>query len=572
MTMTHFFLSFLQRNIVVTVVILTILMVRLFIRKCPKKYSYMLWSVLGIRMMFDLHVSSAFSLFNLFKLFHMDNNMRENLPVINQMVRPAINAVARNQTVTVNENQQPVVTNIPLADVGNVGFMQLLPTILMFVWGVGMAVLLVHGFIRYIRLKRKVRFAVKKHENVYECDDIDSPFVLGIIRSRIYIPFHLDECRLDYILEHEKYHVKRYDPVTRLAAFILLIIYWMNPLVWVAFSCFIRDQEMSCDEAVLLKYGNNIKQMYSQSLLQFATEHKRYTFSPLSFGESGASKRIKNILSYKKPKRWIVVIGVLAILGVICSCLTNSKEAEKKEEPASQVNHFHTRYSEEEIKELGILYYEMKNQHYYIENLSTELTYPEDNRIQIRLYESNGHTLAMYDVDADTLIGEDSVLFEEVDLTDAIFYRDYQKEHNNSITCIYDVGDYYIFAAGEVQGTIGYFSGAMYKYDKKTKTQVVSATLTDAPQFWLIDNYIYYDYYFNSPDNQEASYSLNRVDLNFENEEVLSELTHFVSYDSYSHVVFGEKDLSTTDYRSDLIAINPKTLQSKIVFEGKNLV
>lgn len=128
-------------------------------------------------------------------------------------------------------------------------------------------------------------------ENIYECDSIATPFVFGIFHPGIYIPFHMTEEEQRYVLAHERYHIRRYDYLVKLLGFMLLTIYWMNPFVWLSYFCFVRDQEMSCDEAVLLMFGNEIKQAYSMSLLNYAIGKNRYMLTPLAFGESDVKKK-----------------------------------------------------------------------------------------------------------------------------------------------------------------------------------------------------------------------------------------------------------------------------------------
>ena len=167
--------------------------------------------------------------------------------------------------------------------------------------------------------------AVHMEGNIWECDHLTTPFVLGIVRPRIYIPFHLSAEGKPYILAHETYHIRRGDPIVRLLAFVLLTFYWINPFVWIAYFLMIRDMEMSCDEAVLLQLGTQIKKAYSNSLLTFATGRKQVTFSPLAFGESGTSGRIKNILDFKKPKVWGSLLAILAVILAAVFCLTSQK-------------------------------------------------------------------------------------------------------------------------------------------------------------------------------------------------------------------------------------------------------
>lgn len=201
------------------------------------------------------------------------------------------------------------------------------------VWFAGMLVVIGIGLISYVRIQKLVRQAVHFEGNIWECDGIMTPFVLGIIRPRIFVPFHLKEEHRELVLEHERQHVKHFDPFMRLLAYALLAVYWMNPLVWVSYFCFVRDQEMRCDEAVLSSLGAESKKQYGLTLLAFATEQRFVGFTPVAFGESDAEKRIKNVLDYKKPSFWAILAAVLILLCLAIVCLTTAMKNKNAKEP-----------------------------------------------------------------------------------------------------------------------------------------------------------------------------------------------------------------------------------------------
>lgn len=329
----EFFMMFLQRNGILTLVILAVLLVRLLLRRLPKKYSYLLWSVVGIRMLFQIQLPARFSLLSLWHYMTQQisgsqlltapkqlTNMQKitDLQAGTQNLQPA-GQLTTGQTVT-GAVQGLSQTG---AKAGS-GWDHLLQ-ICMLIWIAGMIVLLLYGILSYFKCRRMTVQAVHMEGNIWECDHLATPFVLGIVRSRIYIPFHLSAEEKPYILAHETYHIRRGDPIVRLLAFVLLAAYWINPFVWLAYFLMIRDMEMSCDEAVLLQLGTQIKKAYSNSLLTFATGRKQVTFSPLAFGESGTSGRIKNILDFKKPKVWGSLLAILAVILAAVFCLTSQK-------------------------------------------------------------------------------------------------------------------------------------------------------------------------------------------------------------------------------------------------------
>ena len=329
----EFFMTFLQRNGILTLVILAVLLVRLILRRQPKKYNYLLWSVVGIRMLFQIQLPARFSLLSLWRYMTQrirgsrlltDPKQLTNMQKITDPQAGAQNLQPAGQ-LTTGQTVTGAVQGLSQtgAKVGS-GWDHWLQ-ICMLLWIAGMIVLLLYGILSYFKCRRMTVQAVHMEGNIWECDHLATPFVLGIVRSRIYIPFHLSAEEKPYILAHETYHIRRGDPIVRLLAFVLLTFYWINPFVWIAYFLMIRDMEMSCDEAVLLQLGTQIKKAYSNSLLTFATGRKQVTFSPLAFGESGTSGRIKNILDFKKPKVWGSLLAILAVILAAVFCLTSQK-------------------------------------------------------------------------------------------------------------------------------------------------------------------------------------------------------------------------------------------------------
>ena len=329
----EFYMLFLQRNGILTLVILAVLLVRLLLRRLPKKYSYLLWSVVGIRMLLKLQLPSRFGLFSLWHYMTQQISGSQLLTAPKQLTNMqkitdpqagAQNLQPAGQLIT---GQTVTGATRGLSQAGakaGSGWDHLLQ-ICMLIWIAGMIVLLLYGILSYFKCRKMTVQAVHMEGNIWECDHLTTPFVLGIVRPRIYIPFHLSAEEKPYILAHETYHIRRGDPIVRLLAFVLLTFYWINPFVWLAYFLMIRDMEMSCDEAVLLQLGTQIKKAYSNSLLTFATGRKQVTFSPLAFGESGTSDRIKNILDFKKPKVWGSLLAILAVILAAVFCLTSQK-------------------------------------------------------------------------------------------------------------------------------------------------------------------------------------------------------------------------------------------------------
>ena len=337
--LSQIFLTFLYKNMTVSVVIIAVLLARFLLRKMPKKYSYILWTIVGIRMIFDLPFATNISVFNLFRGFAkrsstmgtmLTGSRKTNL----QGATDALNTIGTTGTSTAHASRNTTVG----AMTHTLTTSQMVLGILGLLWLVVVALFVAYGIYSYVKCRILVRTAVIAHDiipdthkkkgivSVWECDRIPSPFVLGIIRPRIYIPFRMPKQEQAYILAHEQCHIRRLDPLWKLIAFLLLAVYWWNPLVWCAFFYMVRDMEMSCDEAVIEQFGNEIKQGYSNSLLSFAMERHPYSFAPIAFGEGDAGRRIKNVLNFKKPHTWVAILVIVLLVVVCVSCLTNGKD------------------------------------------------------------------------------------------------------------------------------------------------------------------------------------------------------------------------------------------------------
>ena len=337
--LSQIFLTFLYKNMTVSVVIIAVLLARFLLRKMPKKYSYILWSIVGIRMIFDLPFATNISVFNLFRGFakHTSTveamlagshrtNLQGSTNLLNKTDTTGAAAAHASRSTAVEAMTHTLTTS------------QTVLGILGLLWLIVVALFVAYGIYSYVKCRLLVRTAViarditpdshkkKNNVSVWECDRIPSPFVLGIIRSRIYIPFRMPKQEQAYILAHEECHIRRLDPLWKLIAFLLLAVYWWNPLVWIAFFYMVRDMEMSCDEAVIEQFGNEIKQGYSNSLLSFAMDRHPYSFAPVAFGEGDAGRRIKNVLNFKKPHTWVAILVFVLLVVVGVSCLTNGKD------------------------------------------------------------------------------------------------------------------------------------------------------------------------------------------------------------------------------------------------------
>lgn len=297
--MTDLFLKLLNMCISASWLALAVLAIRLIFKNMPRWISCILWGILALRLIFPVHLQSIFSL------------------IPSPQVIPADIAVSQTPAIysgihAVNSAVNPLF----LENTASPDKMLSLGTL---VWLIGSALLLLYSLITYLKLHLQVRVSLNLRDNIYLCDGIDSPFLLGLIRPRIYVPSDLDEDSLQYVLLHENAHIKRRDHWWKPLGFLLLCIYWYNPLLWVAYWLLCRDIECACDEKVISNMTNSSKATYSAVLAACSIHPRLITACPVAFGEIGVKTRIKSILNYKKPTLWIILASVL-ICAVISLC------------------------------------------------------------------------------------------------------------------------------------------------------------------------------------------------------------------------------------------------------------
>ena len=317
----------LNMSLTASVAIVFVLLLRLLLKKAPKVISYALWAVVLIRLLCPVSIESGLSLFGLLDTPTVDMTEHSS----------AVEYIPSNIVHT----EFPEVV-LPVPGVGE-AITEVLPQgeeqlradplegpifIATYVWWGGILVMAIYGIVTYLRLRRKLITASPLRDNIYLADDIDSPFVMGLFRPKIYLPSAMEEREQSYILLHEQHHIRRLDHVVKAVAFVALCIHWFNPLVWVAFILSGKDMEMSCDEAVVRKLGTQIRADYTASLLSLATGKRIIAGMPLAFGEGNTKGRIRNLANWKKPAFWVVLVAVIACI-VLAVCLLTNPETKQ---------------------------------------------------------------------------------------------------------------------------------------------------------------------------------------------------------------------------------------------------
>jgi beta-lactamase regulating signal transducer with metallopeptidase domain len=302
--MTSIFTAILNMSITASYVVVGVIVLRILFKKIPKVFSYALWLPVLIRLVFPYSFTSNFSFLSFLKSnAQSGTGAMEYVPnQIGLMNNPAIDIGIQRVNNSVNTTLQPAVA------AASVNSMQIVMEIASIIWVVGIAVMLIYSVRSYVKVLIHVRTATLVKDNIFETDRISTPFVCGFIKPRIFIPAGMNPNELSYILAHEQTHIQRLDYLIKPFAFLVLVLHWFNPFIWLSFALMSKDMEMSCDERVLKKLGNDIKGNYSNSLLTLAVgKNNLVKGSPLAFGESNIKARIKNVLHYKKPTHLVLV-------------------------------------------------------------------------------------------------------------------------------------------------------------------------------------------------------------------------------------------------------------------------
>ena len=312
------FMQVLDMGNTASIVILVVLLARLLLKKAPKVFSYALWAVVLFRLLCPVTFEAPVSIMPEIASVSQDYSLSEApISVLGaaeaayHAVGDALNGGLGVQDIRTTEKDEEGRTKY-------VGSLWWDVWILFgqYVWVAGMGVMLLYSAVSYLKIRKKLLVVVPLRDNIFLADDIKSPFVVGLFRPKIYLPYNLEEKEREYIILHEQHHIKRRDHIIKALAFLALSIHWFNPLVWVAFILASKDMEMSCDEAVIGKIGSDVRANYSASLLTLATGRRIIAGTPLAFGEGDTKSRIRNLANWRKPAFWVVLIAMVACIAL----------------------------------------------------------------------------------------------------------------------------------------------------------------------------------------------------------------------------------------------------------------
>ena len=316
--MAEFFSNILNMSMTGSAVIAAVLLIRLLLKRLPKIYAYVLWSVVLFRLLCPISFSGPISLLNWLEPEVTTTSERTNTVAFVPYERDAVATVSQETAQNLPDEAPAVAeTEAPKQVDGY--------AIAFWVWAAGCCVMVLCGVGQYVRLRKQLVVSSPLNGNVYLTDDLDMPFVVGVLFPKIYLPTSIPIIQRPYILAHERHHIRRGDHIFKLLAYGALCIHWFNPLVWLAFLCAGKDMEMSCDEAVLRKLGPEIRADYSAALLRLAAHRTIIAGTPLAFGEGDTKGRVLNMARWKKPTILASAICIAVCVVVLVACAVNPK-------------------------------------------------------------------------------------------------------------------------------------------------------------------------------------------------------------------------------------------------------
>ena len=309
--MNELFLKIINMSISASWLVMAVLILRLVLKKAPKWINVLLWGIVAVRLICPFSFESALSLIPSAETFPEKAISGPSFDV-----QTGITPVDNRINDYLGDRYFEGVT-VP-ANNGNH-----MMNILSIVWTIGILLLIAYTVISYWRLHREIDTAVRYKDNLFQSENVSSPFVLGLIKPRIYLPFSINGQDLEHVVAHEQAHIRRKDHWWKPLGFLLLTIHWFNPFMWLSYVLLCRDIELACDEKVIRELGNEQRADYTQALVACSINRRTIAACPLAFGEVGVKERVKSVMNYQKPAFGIVILAVIACVGVAVCFLTN---------------------------------------------------------------------------------------------------------------------------------------------------------------------------------------------------------------------------------------------------------
>ena len=319
--MNALFLKLLNMSAAGSVLIFAVIVLRALVKRAPRWIICVMWAVVAVRLVCPVIIVSPLSVFQATPSIVSESGEVEVFRPAGGSEKPLL-AVDTVQIERPRANAETI-TEIPgtsLAVTQRSRDTYLLPLVQGYL--LGLAVMLLYAQISTLLLRKKVSVSLRQRGNIRVCDEVASPFILGIFRPVIYLPSSLSEEEKHFVLAHERAHIHRLDHIWKPLGFLILCLHWFNPLCWLAYVLLCRDIELACDEKVIHKLGHTERAAYSQTLLN-CSAHRILAACPVAFGETDVKTRVKAVLNYKKPAFWVILAAVLACIVLIICFATN---------------------------------------------------------------------------------------------------------------------------------------------------------------------------------------------------------------------------------------------------------
>lgn len=310
------FLKVLNMSIAASWLILAVILLRFVLKKAPKWIDVALWGIVALRLAVPFSFESTLSLIPSAETFN-PYNIQYETPAINSGIPAVNNAV--NSVLGETFAPNPVDSINPL---------YVWTSVVSVIWLIGIAAMLLYALISYVRVWRSMAERVPYERGIFLCDHVKSPFILGLVRPKIYLPSDMETAAIEPVIAHERAHLTRLDHWWKPLGFLILTVHWFNPLCWITYILLCRDIELACDEKVIRQMDLDGKKQYSTALLACSSGRRLVTICPLAFGEVGIKERVKNVLNYKKPAFWFIAMAVIACVVVTVCFATNPPSSE----------------------------------------------------------------------------------------------------------------------------------------------------------------------------------------------------------------------------------------------------
>ena len=372
--MSEIFLKIVNMSISASYIVLAVLLLRILLNKAPRWITVALWGIVAVRLICPFTIESAMSLMPSVDILPpaLIDTLQNTTNTTQDITNTSQTTIGTSQDITdplqnnlgtptvdethpqINNSHTPVIQEATATSAKDesINYLQLFTSIFSKLWIIGVALMLTYSIISYIRIKKKINTAVLLRNNIYQSEAVVSPFVLGIIQPKIYLPFNVSEQNITPIIAHEQAHIKRKDYLWKPIGFLLLTLHWFNPLVWLGYILLCRDIELACDEKAIKEMTIAQRADYSQALLTCSVNRRMITACPIAFGEVNVKNRLKTVLNYKKPTFWIILVAIIASVIVAICFLTNPVSKQKNTDNKKTITENETEEeTEEETKE-----------------------------------------------------------------------------------------------------------------------------------------------------------------------------------------------------------------------------